>query len=229
VKPCWAQGAEIQWGTYGSSMIKKFRNHSEIVLEGFVSDTTFRFIARGENETIIEITESDPKGGMFFTDGGVAEISKWEDNLLKLKNAIEKGTSSHSDGQGVTERSAFRTIREFAISQPIWEFLDKWSREYGFQLIQAEQDFRLYKKGSPALKAPLWVEISQSNSFVHLEVWLSIDEATRTFYRQSTFSIIRLRPEYGIESGGYFGRIPRKQYRKEVNTLLAYFGQPRII
>lgn len=226
VKPGWEQGAQIHWALGGPSIIKRFVDCSEIEIAGFVSDTKYNFMKKGEDRTIIEITISDPKGGMIYTDGGAAEKNKNAAALGNLKSLIEKETTSLSKNKSVQDSS--RTIRDFEVNQPIWSFVDKWSGKYGLKLAEAGPDTRLYKKGNPALKAPLWVEISYRNSRVHLEAWLSVDDFTRKYYKFSTLFILRLKPEYGIESGGNFARIPKKQYRQELNELLIFFGQPPI-
>jgi len=122
-----------------------------------------------------------------------------------------------------------RTIRDFEVNGSIWEFVDNWSKIKGFEVNEFDKDRRVYKKGNPLFNAPLWVDISQNSSRVHLEIWLSIDAFTRIWMMISSFFIMRLTREIGIEPDGLFAEVPKQKYREEVNELLEHFKQPPVL
>ena len=92
VIPNWQSGAKIIWMNGGSSLIKKVDPKQEICTSGAWRDVTYKFNKKGNTATILEVIESDPKGGAFFTDGGAANKAQWETTIHKLKACIESET-----------------------------------------------------------------------------------------------------------------------------------------
>src|SRR5215210_802043 len=93
VTPSWKQGAKIVWASGGDSPITKFIPGKEIGLFGRWMDTTYKFIPESDSETIVQVIESDPKGGASFNDGGAANRAQREKDLQNLKRFIEEETS----------------------------------------------------------------------------------------------------------------------------------------
>lgn len=94
VVPGWKTGAKIVWASGASSPIEKIIPGQEICISGAWMDNTFRFEPEENTGTIVEVVESDPKGGASFSDGGAANKAKWEKTLRKLKECIENETSA---------------------------------------------------------------------------------------------------------------------------------------
>jgi len=109
VVPGWQKGAKIAWSLGGDSTIEKIIPSQEICISGAWMDTTYRFKPEGNTGTIVEIVESDPKGGAYFSDGGAANKARWEKALGKLGECIENETSA----QKKTASSLAKKWREF--------------------------------------------------------------------------------------------------------------------
>lgn len=92
VIPGWQKGAKLFWSLDGSSLITNIIPHKEICTSGAWMDVTYRFNKKGNTATILEIIESDPKGGAIFTDGGAAHKAQQETTIHKLKACIESET-----------------------------------------------------------------------------------------------------------------------------------------
>jgi len=92
VVPGWQKGAKLVWSSVGDSPIEKIIPGQEICISGPWMDTTYRFKPEGNTGTIVEIVQSDPKGGASFSDGGAANKANLENSLLKLKECIESKT-----------------------------------------------------------------------------------------------------------------------------------------
>ena len=99
VVPGWKTGAKIVWTSGASSPLAKVISGKEICMSGAWMDVTYRFKSDGNVGTIVEVVESDPKGGASFTDGGAANEAKWERNLGKLKVCIENDSRIYSTSQ----------------------------------------------------------------------------------------------------------------------------------
>ena len=89
VVPGWKTGAKIIWASGSGSPLTKVIPGKEICMSGGWMDVTYKFNAEGNAATIVELVESDPKGGASFTDGGAANEARWERQLQKLKECIE--------------------------------------------------------------------------------------------------------------------------------------------
>ncbi len=92
VIPGWQKGAKLVWSLGGSSLITNVIPHKEICTSGAWMDVTYEFNKKGNTATILEIIESDPKGGVFFSDGGAAHKAQQETTIHKLKACIESET-----------------------------------------------------------------------------------------------------------------------------------------
>ena len=92
VVPGWQKGAKLVWSLGGSSPIEKIIPGQKICISGAWMDTTYRFQPEGSTETIVEVVQSDPKGGASFSDGGAANKANLEKTLRKLKECIESET-----------------------------------------------------------------------------------------------------------------------------------------
>ncbi len=115
-----------------------------------------------------------------------------------------------------------RTIRDFSVPTSIWPVVERWALTEGFRLIEDQSEKRRYQKGNGWLVLPTKLEITQSDSGVHLEVWVY----GSTFNR--IFTLFLLPEEIAIESGGVRALIPRSVSRDSVNRLLIHLGQPLI-
>lgn len=111
VVPAWQQGAKLVWELGGDSPIIKFLPEKEICLSGRWMDTTYNFLQEDNSVTIVEVIQSDPKGGAAFTDGGAAEKSKWEKMLQKFKEIVEEESNPASEPLGLVE-SLILAIRD---------------------------------------------------------------------------------------------------------------------
>jgi len=89
VTPGWEVGAKIFWELGGSSPITTLIPKKEICISGAFMDTTYKFIPDGNAATIIEVTESKPKGGAYFRDGGASHKSQVKNSLQNLKKLVE--------------------------------------------------------------------------------------------------------------------------------------------
>jgi uncharacterized protein YndB with AHSA1/START domain len=94
VTPGWQKGAKLIWSLGGSSPIAEIIPQEMLRTSGGFMDHTFTFRASGDSATIVEIIESDPKGGASFSDGGAAQKAKMESQLQKLKSFIENETAA---------------------------------------------------------------------------------------------------------------------------------------
>jgi len=92
VVPGWQKGGKLIWSIGGGSPIEKIIPGKEIRTSGAWMDKTYRFKPKGSTRTIVEIIESDPKGGASFSDGGAANKANLEKSLRKLKECIESET-----------------------------------------------------------------------------------------------------------------------------------------
>lgn len=100
VSPCWQSGATLVWALGGASSIKKLTPKEEIFVSGAWMDTSYMFHASEESTTIVEIIQSDPKGGASFSDGGRANKAQIEKRLENLKKFIENETTSQNSKNG---------------------------------------------------------------------------------------------------------------------------------
>ena len=55
-------------------------------------------------ETTVRIQESSPKGGAFFSDGGVAHLTSLNSYLNKLRDHIESETKQDVESEGKQAR-----------------------------------------------------------------------------------------------------------------------------
>ena len=94
VVPGWQKGAKLVWSSGGDSSIENITPGQELITSGAWLDTTYRFKAEGSTGTIVEIIESDPKGGAVFSDGGAANRATLEKRLRKLKECVESEIST---------------------------------------------------------------------------------------------------------------------------------------
>lgn len=92
VRPCWQSGASLIWSLGGASSIKKLTPKEEICVSGTWMDTSYMFHPSEEPTTIVEIIQSDPKGGAYFRDGGCANEASIEKTIQNLKTFIENET-----------------------------------------------------------------------------------------------------------------------------------------
>ena len=89
IEPAWQKGAKLFWELGGSSLVADFVPGRQVVLTGSWMDTKYEFISEGTAMTVVEMTESDPKGGASFSDGGAAHRIRCEKTLQRLKSCIE--------------------------------------------------------------------------------------------------------------------------------------------
>jgi len=94
VVPGWQKGGKLVWSVGKGSPIEKIIPRKEISISGTWMDTTYRFKPKGSTGTIVEIVQSDPKGGASFSDGGAANKANMKKTLQKLKEYIESETST---------------------------------------------------------------------------------------------------------------------------------------
>lgn len=97
VVPGWKTGAKIIWTSGSGSPLTKVIPGKEICMSGGWMDVTYKFKTEGNAATIVELVESDPKGGASFTDGGAANEARWERQLQKLKECIERESQVADD------------------------------------------------------------------------------------------------------------------------------------
>jgi hypothetical protein len=103
VIPGWQKGAKLVWSLGGSSSIDEIVPQQKLRTSGAWVDKTYMFQASGNSATIVEIIESDPKGGALFNDGGAAHKAQLESNLQKLKTFIEKETAAAKSASNTEE------------------------------------------------------------------------------------------------------------------------------
>ncbi len=101
IVPAWQTGAKIVWSLGGASEVAGYIAGREICLSGAWMDTTYRFRPEGDTAAIVEIIESDPKGGASFSDGGTAHKAQIETTLRNLKECIERETGATPGGGAV--------------------------------------------------------------------------------------------------------------------------------
>lgn len=112
-----------------------------------------------------------------------------------------------------------RTVREFPRPKHLWNQVDAWAEENGFELKEEEGGRRLYRKGHWMLMAPAFVEVRQEGKQAVFEAWVKAD----------IFLILSLlagrKPEAAVDSGGLTAALPRRLAREAFNKLLARFDQ----
>ncbi|MHB8126151.1 MAG: SRPBCC domain-containing protein [Desulfitobacteriaceae bacterium] len=96
VEPDWSEGAYLVWGLGGKSQIIACVENKELTSCGNAFDTTYQFTARGK-KTQMTVIESDPKGGGFFSDGGVAHRAELTKCMNRLKEQVERQPHIGSD------------------------------------------------------------------------------------------------------------------------------------
>lgn len=115
-----------------------------------------------------------------------------------------------------------RTIRDFSVPRSVWPVVERWAKTEGFNLIEDLGEKRRYQKGNGWLVLPTKLEITQTESGVHLEVWVHGSQFNRIL------TLFLLPEEITIESGGIRALIPRSISRDSVNRLLIQLTQPLI-
>jgi len=89
VVPTWQKDARLVWTLGGHSLIKNIIPHREIAFKNAWTDTKFIFQEKGNDKTVVERIESDPKRGAFFSDGGAAHKADLQKTLQRLRECIE--------------------------------------------------------------------------------------------------------------------------------------------
>lgn len=115
-----------------------------------------------------------------------------------------------------------RTEIDFDYSGDAQKLVDEWAREHHYHLKGNENDMRVYQRGSGFWTAPMRLAFSQNSKNVHLEAYVFAPFLNRLI----SFFIVPKESHLG--SGGFVASVPRAMARKDVNQLLADFGQPPI-
>ena len=94
VSPGWQEGAQLVWENGNYSNIIKFIPKQEVSISGTWTDVTYRFSKISNSSTSVQLVESDPKGGAYYTDGGAAHKKDLENSLKKMKIHVENETTA---------------------------------------------------------------------------------------------------------------------------------------
>lgn len=114
-----------------------------------------------------------------------------------------------------------RTVREFESSENVFDIVDAWSRENGYELVEAAEH-RLYQKGHNLAVMPMMLSIRPAGGRYRLEAWARAPLINRIL------ALGLLPEEIVVDSGGRKAIIPRKKARGDVNKLLERLGVPPI-
>ena len=94
------------------------------------------------------------------------------------------------------------TVRQFQTTDDVWDIVDNWASQCGYQIVEQNQNSRHY-----TCKKIRNVRIEAGGQGFVLEAWLNAQGG-----------------DIALESGGMFVSFPRKQTREDVNILLAKLG-----
>jgi len=114
------------------------------------------------------------------------------------------------------------TVRDFSLSYNVFPVVEEWASQNKYNLIEATDNSRTYKRGKNVLTAPSILIISQNNDIVHLESYIKIHFLARLN------SLFLLPGQMSLNSGGFRAVVPRKLARGNVNQLLLKLEQEPI-
>lgn len=115
-----------------------------------------------------------------------------------------------------------RTVREFQSSADVWNILDSWAAQAGYQLVEQDQISRTYNRGTGFWILPQSVKTTYMGQGYRIEAWVWLPLLSRIV------TLGLMPPELRIESGGFVAVIPRNKAREQVNMLMQMLGQPPI-
>jgi hypothetical protein len=122
----------------------------------------------------------------------------------------------------MANRVAGRTVIDFTTEAPVWEILDNWAQQTGYLPKGHDPASRLYQRGTGFLMAPQMLQLAWTGNAYRLEAWVRMPLYNRII-------LLGLMPaEMIINSGSFWGSLPRKQAREHVNLLLQSLGLPPI-
>jgi hypothetical protein len=117
---------------------------------------------------------------------------------------------------------AGRTVREFPVDQNIWNVIDAWAQQTGYELKASGETGRLYQKGTGFWMLPRILQATPTPTGIRLEAWVRANDLNRLF------ALFIVPSESILDSGGKVAIVPRKKGREEINALLQMLGQPPI-
>ena len=90
VEPGWQEDGRIEWSTAGDSPIYKFVDGEELEISTGWTEVTWRFKPDGDEATLVELSETDPRMAS-YPDGGAAAKANWQVAMRKFKECVEAG------------------------------------------------------------------------------------------------------------------------------------------
>ena len=112
---------------------------------------------------------------------------------------------------------AKRTIARFNTAGNIWPVVDAWAKERDYRVKASGDTWRRYQQGVGLMVAPKLIEVRQEDNTVEVQGWMKWDIWPGT--------VTIAEKDFGH---GFLGTIPRSTGRRDMNILLAQFGQPPI-
>lgn len=116
---------------------------------------------------------------------------------------------------------AKRSIARFNTAGDVWPVIETWARERDYQQRAGGAGWRRYQQGHGLLVAPKLIEVSQQDKTVEVQGWVKIDIFMRLF-------TLFLMPSELDLGKGMRAVLPRSTARRDMNILLARFGQSPI-
>ena len=113
-------------------------------------------------------------------------------------------------------------VRDFVAPADAWVIVERWAAGDGYRCIGSGTT-RTYRKGAALAVGSRFVEVGVEAGRIHLEAWVAANGPARAF------SLGLLPAEITVEPGGLKAALPRRMGQREVDGLLAAFGQPSVL